>query len=59
MKVVDIILIPASIAAYICQIYGIQRDGLDPIWIFCFIGVTAGFIPAMYRTTRWVMRRFK
>lgn len=59
MKVIDIILIPTSIAAYICQGFGVHRDGITVVWIFCFIGVTAGFIPAMYRTTRWVMRRSK
>lgn len=53
MKVLDIIVIIISLAAYICQIKGVMRDGVTLIWVLCFVMVSTAFIPALYRIAKY------
>ena len=58
-KVLDFIVIILTAAAYISDAFWIKRDGVTPLFIICFVVVTIGFIPAAYRTAKWVRRRFR
>ena len=58
-KVLDFIIIIMAAAAYISDVFWVKRDGVTLLFIICFIIVTIGFIPAMYRTIRWMIRGFR